>query len=296
MSVPRVTCLICLIGAAALGATRAAATEIHHFDVAIVLNVDSTFVVTETIEVDFGSQRKHGIFRTIPVDYNRSETIAGVPMTARYSIRLQVLKVTGREGRPIPFTTRKEGRNLFVRIGHPRRTVTGRVLYTITYGVQRAINRFDEHDELYWNVTGTEWDWPIHSASARIWFPSDVETERVMHKTFTGRWSSTTTDAKEQLIPELYFAEVANLGVGEGLTIVLGFPKGTLRPPSVSQESGGPLRTTLFSFSQPSPRFWCWQSCSGPIYELAETLDVEHRSSCNTSRRPSFRRRKSAAW
>ena len=56
----------CLFLAALCLGNGASAIEIGRFDVSILLGQDSTFVVTESIEIDFGDQRKHGIFRTIP--------------------------------------------------------------------------------------------------------------------------------------------------------------------------------------------------------------------------------------
>jgi len=60
--------------------------------------------------------------------------------------------------------------------------------------------------------------------------------ESLTHKTFTGRWGSRTTNATERVADGSYLARVENLGPGEGLTIVLGFPKGVLQPPSAWQE------------------------------------------------------------
>ena len=131
----------CLFLAALCLVNDASAIEIGRFDVSIRVAPDSTFIVTESIEVDFGDLRKHGIFRTIPVDYQRTETLGGVPVATRYSIRLKVVDVKDGEEKPIPFTTSKEGPNLFIRIGDPDRTVTGKLTYAITYRVQRAINR-----------------------------------------------------------------------------------------------------------------------------------------------------------
>lgn len=216
----------------------ARAIDIDRFDVSILLDPDSTFFVTETIEVDFGNLQKHGIFRTIPVDYARTETVAGAPLGTRYSIRLWVLSVKNEREEPYPYTVSHQGRDLFLRIGDPNRTVTGQVTYVITYRVQRAINRFESHDELYWNVTGTEWDWPIHEASVQVHLPQAVAVipDQVRHQTFTGRMGSKTTTAVEGFDGNGYHAEVRELGPSEGLTIVLGLPKGVLIPPSATRE------------------------------------------------------------
>jgi hypothetical protein len=217
-------------------ALDARAIEIPKFEVSILLDPDGTLFVTETIEVDFGELEKHGIFRTIPVSYARTENVAGVPVGTTYAARLRVLGVADGGGQALSFSTWPEDRSLFIRVGDPDRTVTGKLTYAITYRVQRAINRFDSHDELYWNVTGTEWDWPIHQASVRVHFPSEVAPENLLHKTFTGPFRSQTTKATERAGPSTYEAEVAGLLPGEGLTIVLGLPKGALEPASAWRE------------------------------------------------------------
>ena len=214
----------------------AAAIEIAKFDVSILLDPDGTIFVTETIDVDFGEIEKHGIFRTLPVRYARTENLAGVPVGTTYALRMRVLSVTDGGSASLRFSAWPEDRNLFIRIGDPDRTVRGKVTYVITYRVQRAINRFESHDELYWNVTGTEWDWPIHQAGVRVHLPSDVAPETIQHKTFTGRFGSPMTKAIDRLGPKVYEAEVADLLPGEGLTFVLGLPKGVLEPASAFRE------------------------------------------------------------
>ena len=219
-----------------LAAAGVPASQIDEFDVQIVLERDGTFVVTETLRVDFGDQQKHGIFRTIPVSYARMESVAGLPIPARYTIRLRVLGVAGGAGEALRFVHYPEDRSVLIRIGDPDRTVTGKNTYVVTYRVQRAINRFDAHDELYWNVTGTEWDWPILRTRVSVLFPSEVRAEELKHRTFTGVFGAQTTVATEGVGATTYEAEAAGLRPGEGLTIVLGLPKGVLEPPSASRE------------------------------------------------------------
>jgi hypothetical protein len=225
-----------LFAAFLLAAAFAHASQIDEFDVEIVLEGNGTFVVTETLRVDFGNQQKHGIFRTIPVRYARTETVAGLPVSTTYALRLRVLGVSGGAGEALSFVSYPEDRSVFTRIGDPDRTVTGKNTYVITYRVQRAINRFETHDELYWNVTGTEWEWPILHTRVRVHFPSEVRTEDLKHTTFTGVRGSQTTVATERVGATTYEAEADGLGPGEGLTFVLGFPKGVLEPPSAARE------------------------------------------------------------
>jgi len=57
-------------------------------------------------------------------------------------------------------------------------TVTGVHSYVISYRVGGALTYFSDHDELYWNVTGNEWDVPINYVNSEItlpYFSSKVE-------------------------------------------------------------------------------------------------------------------------
>ena len=71
----------------------ATAEEIRRFDVTVELAGDDTFVVTETIAYDFGSARRRGIFRDIPVAYGRGRS-------ADYHIAFDLESVTDAAGNP----------------------------------------------------------------------------------------------------------------------------------------------------------------------------------------------------
>src|SRR5882762_10622834 len=81
MSVPRTTSRSILAGLAAAWLVLGSAPNAHaaegwvitSFNSAIVIAQDSTLRVTEDIRVDFGSQQKHGIFRTIPLRYRYND-------------------------------------------------------------------------------------------------------------------------------------------------------------------------------------------------------------------------------
>ena len=52
---------------------------------------------------------------------------------------------------------------------------------------------FEDHDELYWNVTGDEWDVPVGNASAQIFLPQGVTGVRTNE--FTGSYGSRAQNA-----------------------------------------------------------------------------------------------------
>ncbi len=46
--------------------------------------------------------------------------------------------------------------------------------FDLHYQVRNGLKFFEDHDELYWNVTGDEWDVPVGDASAQILLPPGV--------------------------------------------------------------------------------------------------------------------------
>jgi uncharacterized membrane protein len=207
--------------------SAAAAAVIQEYAVDLRVRPDSRLEVTEAITVDFGMAPRHGIYRRIPVDYDRP--VAG--SRTRYSLRLRLVSVTDAEGQRHQVKTTRDGRYVQWRIGDPDRYVRGVQIYRIRYEVDGAINYFDEHDELYWNVTGTEWEWAIRSASARVTLPPGVQPQDVRRQVFTGYSGSTAANASVTAQGDAILVRTRSLKEREGLTVVLGFPKGVLREP-----------------------------------------------------------------
>lgn len=197
---------------------HAEAFSIERFDATIQVQENARFVVEETIDVDF-TEPRHGIFRTIPVRYTDARGI-------NRSIRLRVSGVTDEYGHDIPYTTRRSGRDVEIKIGDPDRLVIGPVAYTIRYTVDRGILFFDDHDELYWNVTGTEWPVEIEDSSASVFTPAPIG--EVATECFTGPFGSTesmcTTVREEKSVRFL---------ANDILTIVVGWPKGHVTAPTI---------------------------------------------------------------
>ena len=150
-----------------LASTPAHADEgwvITSFDSKITIESDSRLHVVEEIEVDFGSLQKHGIFRTIPIQYRYNST------QDRY---YEIDEVGVTENRaPVPFEVQVGNFDEVIKIGDPDRTVSGRQNYNIRYTVTGAMNRFQDHDELFWNVDGASWPVTKESVTATVTWPS----------------------------------------------------------------------------------------------------------------------------
>ena len=50
----------------------------------------------------------------------------------------------------------------------------GEHTYELVYRTDRQMGYFADHDELYWNVTGNGWDFPIDRVTARVELPPAI--------------------------------------------------------------------------------------------------------------------------
>lgn len=203
---------------------RAASPEkIKSFDVEIVIDRSGSFFVTESIVYDFSTNLKHGIFRTIP----------------KGNLDIKILQVTDESNIPWPYTIQSRGVYVEVKIGDPDKLVQGEQVYKISYRIGRGIGFFENHDELYWNVTGTEWDVAIEKASTRISLPEKINEEDLQYACFTGVYGSKEQECIYGIAEtgDIYFETTRNLLAREGLTIVLGWPKGMVDEPSFFQKA-----------------------------------------------------------
>jgi hypothetical protein len=201
------------------------------------VNANRTVDVTERIDVDFGPLQKHGIYREIKTQYRRVVG-SGVPIRAgTETIHIELLGVT--DGQRNPLGTSVEGGGRFrVRIGDPDTYVTGPQTYIIRYRIERGVGFFPEHDELYWQVTGTEWPVPILRATARVRLPSHQPADSGYGAWCYAGWyessDSSRCTAEANGLGEFRF-ESGRIDPGEGLTLVAAFPKGIVPAPTRSQ-------------------------------------------------------------
>jgi uncharacterized membrane protein len=185
---------------------------------------DSSIVVKEMIEVEF-HQSRHGIYREIPFQYR--DDLGKVITTPT-----KVLSVTDELGKAWKYQVKKTGPMVHIRIGDAKRYVKGHQAYVITYEVENVLLFFDDHDELYWNVTGNDWKAPIKEASAAVSLTMKDKSKHLMGAGYEGRYGS-----KEECGYEIFdnsgkFMTKRSLNVGEGLTIAFGWEKGLVSPPS----------------------------------------------------------------
>jgi len=194
----------------------------YHSDIQV--KQDSSITVTETIDVKFYRPR-HGIYREIPFKYqNELGKVIRTPIV--------VVSVTDESGKKWKYTVSKAGHVVNIRIGDPNKLVGGNQTYVITYQVENVILFLQDHDELYWNVTGNFWKAPIREASAEISLVATGETKKSLGACYTGVYGSSESECSfETSGNKGRFVTRRNLRTGEGLTIAFGWDKGLVTPP-----------------------------------------------------------------
>ena len=222
------TLLFLGLGNAASGAP--APERILEFDSHITIDPDGGMTVTETITVTAaGKDIKRGIYREFPTSYRDRY---GNPVRVRFEV-IEVL----RDGRAEPYHIRDLSNGKAVYIGRKDRFLKpGRYTYTLIYRTERQIGFFDGYDELYWNVTGNGWRFPIERAEALIELPAGAEI--LQYAVYTGGRGE-QGGAYETLLSEGGAFSVATtrpLRPGEGLTVAVAWPKGFVREPDAGEK------------------------------------------------------------
>lgn len=198
---------------------------INKFHSDITINTDSSFVVKEKLDVEF-HRSKHGIYREIPYRYLNE-------LGKTHITPLNVLSVTDASEKQWKYTVSKIGDVVNIRIGDAKKYVTGKQTYVITYKVENAILFLDDHDELYWNVTGNYWKAAIKEASSNIMLKAKDKSKELWAACYTGVMGSRDKQCGFQTSNNNgEFFTKKDLRTGEGFTVAFGWDKGLVSPPS----------------------------------------------------------------
>lgn len=202
--------------------------RIEQFDANIQVQKDASLAVTETIHYVFPEgQERHGIYRDIPLN----------------GISISHISVTDEKGAPYTFTTSKQGGTEDIKIGDAAVTVTGAHTYILQYTVTGAIRYFKTYDEVYWNATGNDWNYPIVHSTQKVSIPAAVSQNALQSYCYSGTIGSTadcnsgiTTNAVDGQTVVSFDNNTRFLNPAEGITVAVGFPKGTVFEPTTWQK------------------------------------------------------------
>jgi hypothetical protein len=206
--------------------------RILNYESDILVRQDGWIEVSETITVRAeGARIRRGIYRDYPTRY---EDRFGNEVEVRYEPR-SVL----RDGRTEDFHSERRANGVRTYFGSADRLLSpGEYTYVYRYEAGRMLGFFDEYDELYWNVTGPGWEFPIDRASATVRFGFELPADSLAVEAYTGAsgtkgraYTASTGDSRAQV------ETTAALGSGEGLTIAVSWPKGQVAQPGALQRA-----------------------------------------------------------
>ncbi len=220
--------LLWLLAAAPAGAEEA----ILRFLSEVEVRADASLLVTETITVrSEGRAIRRGIYRDFPLRFRYDDGSTG-------KVGFSVVRVL-RDGKPEKWFRKDMKGHARIYIG--RRDVfipRGEHTFVLTYRTTRQIRFFRDFDELYWNVTGNFWRFPILKAKVSVRLPKAAPI--LSAALYTGAYGARGGHAARVLRREngRFAAETtAPLAPREGFTIAISFPKGVVREPGAAEKA-----------------------------------------------------------
>ncbi len=211
--------------------------DIPSFTGDIKVQIDGSIMVKETIVADYTNEEHHGIYRTIPVQYR--DTLGN-----RLSLKIDVVSITDETGKSWNYTKSYEGDNIYIKIGDADVLLNKPSTFALTYKVERAITFFEDHDEIYWNLTGNEWDVNMEKVHATVSLPEGTQEKDIKATCYTGYYGSSAQNCKNTISGQTVTFDVVPavegtpaLPPGQGLTVVVGFPKEIVAEPTAMQKT-----------------------------------------------------------
>ena len=205
------------------------AEQIDSFDSTVVVKPDGVLDVTETIRVEAeGNAIRHGIYRDFPLTFvDDNNQVHRVSFTIREIMR---------DGKFEPYHTASNQDGIRIYVGDANVLLDpGTYTYKIRYETGRQLRFLPDHTELFWNVTGNDWSFPILKATALFTLPD--RQPPVKWTAYTGRYGEKGQAYQGEVTSDgqLSVTTTRQLQPGEGLSVVLQIPKGLVLPPSGTQ-------------------------------------------------------------
>lgn len=190
------------------------AEVIHSFNTNIVAHKNGEMSITETINYDFEDSYRHGIYRYIPL-YSKVGDLYRV-------IKIKNINIL-RDEKKEKFTVSRTKEQIYFKIGDADKVINGTHVYKISYTVENGIgSNYKDHDEIYWNITGNDWQVQIEKAVANI--STDFEINKINLICFEGPLGSKDQACK---VEGKRVSSSQILYPGYGLTIVSVYPANT---------------------------------------------------------------------
>lgn len=222
--------------------------EIRNFDAVLDLRASPSLRVTERIGYDFMETMRHGIYRNVSAQGPDGSTepllFSGASATGPDG-EVLTTDINGltevRKGPSVIAALLGESAFFFdahpaelsIRIGDADIEINGFHTYVIRYTVENAISYYDDFDEIYWDITGNQWSYPIRAVTATVILPTIIEEKDLKIASYCGDYGATESCGEPTVVTnhesgrtEVHFVLDGELEPGENMSVAVGFPKG----------------------------------------------------------------------
>ncbi len=200
------------------------AEKIDAYNIDIEVKQSGKLHITETIDYNFGNQKRHGIFREIPIKYSLNRLYSKNLGFQDFSVSM--------DNRSVNYKISKIKEILGIKIGSENILISGSHRYIISYIVNKGVlpnKAIKGTDAIRWNFTGDKWRVPINNISVNIFLPKSLSKDNANIRTYTGRYKSTTTAAVVKWVNKRHiYITVPYLQTRRSATFNLAYPKKTL--------------------------------------------------------------------
>ncbi|MGY4532925.1 putative membrane protein YgcG [Pseudomonas sp. TE3786] len=214
----------------ALAADEGGPERIDHFDITLKVEPSGDLLITERLQVTAnGEQIRHGIFRDIPTTYSLPGGLLRKTPITLLSVR--------RDGHDEPYQREQISNGVRYRLGSAEVFIEpGQHLYELQYRMDAQLYFSADKDQLYWNLTGNQWQFPIYQATATIELPQGARIQQMTGYTgYSGNSSGRAYQVLSQDGNVLKLATTQPLAAEEGFTVALDWQAGLVKRPNAFQ-------------------------------------------------------------
>ncbi|MDF1654033.1 MAG: DUF2207 domain-containing protein [Coxiellaceae bacterium] len=223
------SCLALLLCLPLIGfAASALPPVINEYSSIIKVQKDASLVVTEQVVITTaGRTVRHGIYRDFPTLYRGRH---GGTVKVGFDVMSAKL-----DGKKVAYHTKELSNGIRVYLGSKKMVLpAGRYTFEITYKTTGQLGFFKDHDELYWNVTGNGWAFPIDQVEAWVELPDGARNNILKYTAYTGSQGQrgTAYQANVNNKQQVVFVTTQPLAAHQGITIVVAWKPGFITQPS----------------------------------------------------------------
>jgi len=203
----------------------------------IIVSKDSSLDVTEEITVRVNNENiKRGIYRDFPTKYKG-------PYGFRENVGFEILEIKKQNLdkelslKTEPYRTESVINGVRIYIGDENIILDpGVYKYSIRYKTTFQLADLENSDQLYWNVTGNGWFFPIDNVRAEIILPGSYSKSALSLEGYQGLEGSTERNnsfevSKKGETTIIKTSASRRLLQNEGFTVKINFPKGEIDYP-----------------------------------------------------------------